>query len=161
MIKGLNHAAYRCRNSEETRRFYEDFMELPLAHTLLIGETKTGRETRVLHTFYRMGDGSCIAFFEAPEMPFAFKAQHDFDLHIALETDEATLARMLAKGRAEGLETRGPSDHGFIHSIYFRDPNGYVVELAAKVLGHEDAMNPAKSGARAALDAWEASKVDA
>ena len=161
MIKGLNHAAYRCRNSEETRRFYEDFLELPLAHTLLIGETKTGRETRVLHTFYRMGDGSCIAFFEAPDMPFAFKAQHDFDLHIALETDEATLARMLAKGRAEGLETRGPSDHGFIHSIYFRDPNGYVVELAAKVPGHEDAMDPAVSGARVALDAWEASKVEA
>lgn len=161
MIKGLNHAAYRCRNSEKTRVFYEEFLELPLAHTLLIEETKTGRETRVLHTFYRMGDGSCLAFFEAPDMPFAFKAQHDFDLHIALETDEATLTRMLAKGKAEGLETRGPSDHGFIHSIYFRDPNGYVVELAAKVPGHEDAMDPAKSGARAALDAWEASKVSA
>ena len=161
MIKGLNHAAYRCRNSEETRRFYEEFLELPLAHTLLIGETKTGRETRVLHTFYRMGDGSCVAFFEAPDMPFAFKAQHDFDLHIALETDEETLTRMLAKGRTSGIETRGPSDHGFIHSIYFRDPNGYVVELTAKVPGNEDALDSAKSGARAALDAWEASRTAA
>lgn len=161
MIKGLNHAAYRCRNSEETRGFYEEFLELPLAHTLLIGETKTGRETQVLHTFYRMGDGSCVAFFEAPDMPFAFKAQHDFDLHIALETDEETLTRMLAKGRASGIETRGPSDHGFIHSIYFRDPNGYVVELTAKVPGNEDALDPAKSGARAALDAWEASRTAA
>ena len=156
MIKGLNHAAYRCRSSEETRAFYEDFLELPLAHTLLIEGTKTGRETRVLHTFYRMGDGSCLAFFEAPDMPFAFKPQHDFDLHIALDTDEATLSRMLAKGKAAGIETRGPSDHGFIHSIYFRDPNGYVVELAARIPGHEDALDPERSGARAALDAWDA-----
>ena len=37
MIKGLHHAAYRCRDSEETRKFYEDFLELPLAHTLHIG----------------------------------------------------------------------------------------------------------------------------
>ena len=30
MIKGLHHNAYRCRDSEETRRFYEDFLGLPL-----------------------------------------------------------------------------------------------------------------------------------
>ncbi len=63
MIKGLHHAAYRCRDSEATRAFYEDFLELPLAHALLIGETKTGRATETLHTFYRMGDGACLAFF--------------------------------------------------------------------------------------------------
>ena len=158
MIKGLNHAAYRCRDSEEPRAFYEDFLELPLAHTLVIGETKTGRQTSTLHTFYRMGDGSCLAFFEAPDLPFDFKPQHDFDLHIALEVDDATQERMLAKGKAAGLETRGVSDHGFIRSIYFRDPNGYVVELAAKVAGREAALDPARSGARAKLDAWQQGK---
>ena len=45
MIKGLHHNAYRCRDSEETRRFYEDFLGLPLAHTLKIEETMTGRNT--------------------------------------------------------------------------------------------------------------------
>src|SRR5262245_23208719 len=99
-IKGLHHNAYRCRNSEDTRRFYEDFLGLPLAHTLEISETKTGRATQVLHTFYRLGDGSFLAFFEAPDMPFEFKTQHDFDLHIALEVDEAALLPMLAKARA-------------------------------------------------------------
>ena len=135
MIKGLHHAAYRCRDSEETRKFYEDFLELPLVHTLRISETKTGRHTDTLHTFYQMADGSCVAFFEAPDMPFTFKVQADFDLHIALEVDESTLHRMFAKGNAAGVDTRGISDHGFIHSIYFRDPNGYVVELTAKVGG--------------------------
>ena len=45
MIKGLHHNAYRCRDSEETRRFYEDFLGLPLAHTLKIEQTMTGRKT--------------------------------------------------------------------------------------------------------------------
>ena len=158
MIRGLHHNAYRCRDSEETRRFYEDFLGLPLVEALEIRETKSGRRTETLHTFYRLGDGSHLAFFEAPDMPFEFKPQHDFDLHIALEVDAATLHGMLAKGKAAGIETRGISDHEFIHSIYFRDPNGYVIELTAKTAAHDDALDPAKNGARAKLDRWTAAK---
>lgn len=134
-IQGLHHAAYRCASSEATRAFYEDFLELPLVEAFPITATATGRTADVLHTFYQMADGSCLAFFEAPAQPFDFVEQHDFDLHIALRVDYPTLERMLAKGKAAGIHTRGPSDHGFIHSIYFRDPNGYVVELAASPPG--------------------------
>jgi len=157
-IKGLHHAAYRCRDSEKTRKFYEDFLGLPLVHTLRIGETKSGRTTDTLHTFYAMDDGSCIAFFEAPDMPFAFKKQKDFDLHIALEVDGPTLKRMLAKGKAAGIDTRGISDHGFIRSIYFRDPNGYVIELTAKVPSRKKSPGPARGEARAGLDDWQSAK---
>ncbi len=158
LIKGLHHNAYRCRDSEQTRRFYEEFLGLPLVKTLEISETQTGRKTHVLHTFYRMDDGSHLAFFEAPDMPFEFKAQHDFDLHIALEVDSATLAAMFAKGQASDIETRGVSDHGFIDSIYFRDPNGYVIELTCKREGHDQALDPRKNDARALLDKWQAGK---
>ena len=160
-IRGLHHNAYRCRDSEATRRFYEDFLGLPLAGTLAIGETKTGRATRALHTFYRLGDGSYLAFFEVPDMPFEFKPQHDFDLHIALEVDPAALEPMMARGREAGVEVRGISDHGFIRSIYFRDPSGYVIELTAKVPGHAGDMDPASNGARAELDLWQAAKREA
>jgi catechol 2,3-dioxygenase-like lactoylglutathione lyase family enzyme len=156
MIKGLHHNAYRCRDSEETRRFYEGFLGLPLSGALRIKESMTGRRTDVLHTFYRMDDGSFLAFFEAPDRPFEFKDQHDYDLHIALEVDPATLERMHAKGKAEGREVRGVSDHGFIHSIYFRDPNGYVIELAAKQPNHAKAMDPKTNGARDILENWQA-----
>ena len=159
MIKGLHHSAYRCRDSEETRRFYEDFLGLPLAAALEIRETKTGRKTDVLHTFYRMDDGSFLAFFEAPDQPFEWKAQHDYDLHIALEVEPEVLPAMLAKGKARGLETRGPSDHGVIESIYFRDPNGYVIELCAKRAGHDAQMDPATNGSREALQRWTAGKA--
>lgn len=161
MIKGLHHNAYRCRDSEETRKFYEDFLGLPLVHTLLIEQTKTGRETGVLHTFFQLDDGSRLAFFEAPDMPFDFKDQHDFDLHIALEVEPDHLERMFARGKAEGREVRGISDHHFIRSIYFRDPNGYVIELAAKVPGQESALDPTKNGARAKLADWQARKPSA
>ena len=158
MIRGLHHNAYRCRDSEETRAFYEGFLGLPLAGTLEIEETKSGRKTETLHTFYKLGDGSYLAFFEAPDMPFEFKAQHDYDLHIALEVDAGTLQDMHARGKAAGIETRGVSDHGFIHSIYFRDPNGYVIELTAKRPGHDRAMDPSQNGAREKLDRWTAAR---
>jgi len=159
MIKGLHHNAYRCRDSEETRRFYEDFLGLPLCGSLDIRETKSGRRTSVLHTFYRLDDGSYLAFFEAPDMPFEWKPQHDFDLHIALEVEPEVLPAMLAKGKARGLETRGPSDHGVIESIYFRDPNGYVIELTAKREDHERAMDPELNRARRTLEDWRKRNV--
>jgi catechol 2,3-dioxygenase-like lactoylglutathione lyase family enzyme len=161
-IKGLHHAAYRCRNSEETRKFYEDFLGLPLVDALPIGTTATGRAANVLHTFFAMDDGSCIAFFEEPDASFDFKAQRDFDLHLALTVDADTLGSMLERGKAQGFETRGVSDHGFVHSIYFRDPNGYVVELAAPVAQDSDADTSSQSRgarARAILTQWESSKA--
>lgn len=158
MIKGLHHNAYRCRDSEETRKFYEDFLKLPLVGALDISTTITGREAKVLHTFFQMEDGSCLAFFEAPDQPFKFKDQHDFDLHIAVEVDMETLHTMFDKGKAEGREVRGISDHKFIHSIYFRDPNGYVIELTAKVAGQDGSLDPAKNRAREILDTWQAAK---
>ena len=161
MIKGLHHNAYRCRDAEETRRFYEDFLGLPLSHTLEIRETLSGRKTETLHTFYRLGDGSYLAFFEAPDMDFEFKPQHDYDLHIALEVDEAVLEKKFAEGKARGIETRGVSDHGFIRSIYFRDPNGYVIELTVKTPEHDRAMDPASNDARAKLERWQAAKQSA
>jgi catechol 2,3-dioxygenase-like lactoylglutathione lyase family enzyme len=158
MIRKLHHNAYRCRDSEETRRFYQDFLGLPLAEAFEINETKSGRKTSVLHSFYQLDDGSFLAFFEAPDMPFEFKNQHDFDLHIALEVADDVLAPMLAKGKAAGIETRGISEHGMVRSIYFRDPNGYVIELTAKTPEHDRMMDRTTNGARAKLDRWQQQK---
>jgi len=158
MLKKLHHSAYRCRDSEETRRFYEDFLGLPLSSTLFIDETKSGRQTSTLHTFYQLDDGSYLAFFEAPDMPFEFKDQHDYDLHIALEVEPSDLEPMMARARAAGIHTRGVSDHHVFHSVYFRDPNGYVIELTARLPNHDADMNPANNRARARLEEWQGRK---
>jgi catechol 2,3-dioxygenase-like lactoylglutathione lyase family enzyme len=161
MIKGLHHNAYRCRDSEETRGFYEDFLGLPLV-AAQDADAKYGEATAcALHTFYRMADGSYLAFFESPDMPFDFGAQHVFDLHIALEVSMEVLSEMFAKGKALGIETRGISEHGFVRSIYFRDPNGYLIELTAKTPEHDRELDPATNDARGVLDRWQAAKATA
>jgi catechol 2,3-dioxygenase-like lactoylglutathione lyase family enzyme len=152
VIKGLHHNAYRCRDTEETRDFYEDFLGLPLVSAF---EVAGGR---ALHSFFRMDDGSCLAFFEVPDTPFDFKQQDALDLHIALAVENDTFESMLEKGRAAGREVRGPVDHGFCRSIYFRDPNGYIVELTADTGTHGEMMNPTLSQPHAALARWQAAK---
>ena len=91
-------------------------------------------------------------------MPFEFKPQHDYDLHIALEVTPQDLSAMLEKGRRAGIETRGISHHGFIDSIYFRDPNGYVIELTARRENHEREMDPSANDARRKLQEWQQRK---
>lgn len=157
-IKGLHHNAYRCRDSEQTRQFYEEFLGLPLATVLDISESKTGRTCRILHTFYRLDDGSFLAFFEVPESPFEFKDQHDYDLHIALEVSREHLAAMVKRAKDRGVEMRGIADHHFIDSIYFRDPNGYVIELTARRSNHDEVTDHTKNSARAKLDQWQRTK---
>jgi catechol 2,3-dioxygenase-like lactoylglutathione lyase family enzyme len=154
MTSKLHHMAFRCRNSEETRKFYEEVIGLPLSAVIEIGETKTGRKTEVLHTFFQLKDGSHLAFFEAPEQPFEFKEQHDFDLHIAIEATPMAVEKALGNAKARGLPTRGPSDHEFIKSVYFRDPNGYVVELAVKEPNHDAWMTAEANTAHGKLADW-------
>jgi catechol 2,3-dioxygenase-like lactoylglutathione lyase family enzyme len=153
MIKGLHHNAYRCRDSEETRGFYEDFLGLWFVSAFEIDEG------RALHSFFEMDDGSCLTFFEVPGRPFDFKRQDSLDLHIALGVEPDVFDRMLEKARSEEIEVRGPVDHGFVRSIYMRDPNGYVVELTASTGVRQEIMDPATSKPREALVRWQAAKA--
>ena len=59
--QGLHHVAYACRDIEETHRFYEELMGFELVHT----EVETFEDGGYFrHTFYDLGDGNCIAFFD-------------------------------------------------------------------------------------------------
>ena len=95
MIKGLHHNAYRCRDAEQTREFYEDFLGLPLANAFQIRQTKSGRETKTLHAFFEMDDGSFLAFFEAPDMPFEFKLAASRTTDLSIRFISATPMAML------------------------------------------------------------------
>jgi catechol 2,3-dioxygenase-like lactoylglutathione lyase family enzyme len=104
----------------------------------------------ILHTFFQFDDGSCIAFFDAPSRPFDWQEQMDLDLHIAFEVDtDERLQDYLRAAKERGIEVRGPSDHGFVHSIYIRDPNGYVFELTHVL--DPDAMAKSAPDAHSAL----------
>lgn len=158
-IQGLHHNAYRCRDAEETRAFYEDFLGLPLACSLRREQTETGVKTPLLHIFFEMLDGSYLAFFDLPEVPFDFKEQQPSDLHIALEVDPGTLQAMYDKGVAAGITPFGPVQLEVLKSIYFRDPNGYIIEFTTKTEGYKKGMDPDQNRARKILDHWEKDKA--
>ena len=89
------------------------------------------------------------------DKPLKYKRWHDFDLHIALEVEEAVLLNYFEKGKNSNIETRGISDHGFIKSIYFRDPNGYVIELTSPIKSYKKKH---KINAKDTLEKWTLSK---
>ena len=60
-LKKLHHSAYRCKDTNQTKNFYVDFLEMKLTKAFII-EAKTNRKTKVLHSFYTLKDGSAIAF---------------------------------------------------------------------------------------------------
>jgi len=161
-LRGIHHSAYRCRDAEETRAFYEDLLGLPLA-TVVTGEREPGtaRLNPFVHLFFRLADGNFIAFFDAPESAGtdAFKPVHGFDRHVAFEAaDEAGLADWQAKLAGHGVPCFGPVDHEFCKSIYFYDPNGLPLEITTRVAAHDAILAEHGAGARAAIDAWTVRK---
>ena len=64
-IRGLHHFAWRCRDCEETRAFYEELLGLPLVHVIRADVVpSTGEHCPYVHIFFRMADGSHLAFFD-------------------------------------------------------------------------------------------------
>lgn len=160
-IKGLHHFAWRCRDAEETRAFYEDLLGLPLAHLIRAENVpSTGEYCPYVHIFFRMHDGSYIAFFDLGDDVASAPSPNTpaWVNHLALEV-ESEAALLAAKRRLEaaGVDVLGVTDHHIIKSIYFFDPNGIRLELTTRTVSvHE--MRAAEADARPALADWTAEK---
>jgi glyoxylase I family protein len=161
-IKGLHHFAYRCRDAEETRRFYEEVLGLPLTHVIKMDHVpSTGEFCPYVHVFFQMGDGSYIAFFDLGDdvKPAPSPNTPSWVNHLALELEtEEELVAAKKRLQAAGVEVLGVTDHHIIHSIYFFDPNGIRLELTVKAIEDEE-MKQLGSNAREELDGWTAEKA--
>ena len=161
-IKCLHHFAYRCRDAEETRHFYEDILGLPLKHIIRLDHVpSTGEFCPYVHVFFQMRDGSYIAFFDLGDNEAALPSPNTpaWVNHIALELDTEEELRA-AKQRLEdaGVQVLGITDHHIIHSIYFFDPNGLRLELTTRTI--EDAeLEQLGSNAHSELARWTADKA--
>ena len=51
--------------------------------------------------------------------------------HLAITVSQATFAQTVERLDERGISHSGPKDRGFMDSIYFRDPLGMLIELAA------------------------------
>jgi catechol 2,3-dioxygenase-like lactoylglutathione lyase family enzyme len=136
-IHGLHHFAWRCRDAEETRHFYEDLLGLPLWHIIQSDHVpSTGEYCPYTHLFFRMSDGSCVAFFDLGDDVAAAPSPNtpSWVNHLALRIDTVEhLERIKAKLERAGVEVIGVTDHHIFKSIYFFDPNGIRLELTAQI----------------------------
>lgn len=161
-VRGLHHFAWRCRDAEETRAFYEDLIGLPLVHVIRLDRVpSTGEYCPYVHLFFEMSDGSNIAFFDLGDGQCAAPSANTpaWVNHIALRVDSlAGLEAMKARLQAAGVEVLGPVDHHFVKSIYFFDPNGFRLEFTTPT-GTPAMHADFRSRARGLLDAWSAEKA--
>jgi len=157
-IKGIHHGAFRCRDAEQTRWFYEDVLGLVTEGGIVLEEVPgTGADDPYLHIFFRMRNGEYIAFFDAPASadPDWFKRKESFDMHWAFEVEsEDALIEMQARINSFGISALGPIDHHFVKSIYMYDPNGIQIELTCRAPDHDAIFAKEKAGFSDELARW-------
>ncbi len=135
LVQQVHHVAYRCIDAKQTVEWYG--RHLGMKFILAIAEDNvpsTGAPDPYMHVFLDAGAGNVLAFFELPT-----QAPMDRDRntpawvqHLALKVDSVdTLLAAKARLEAAGIEVLGPTDHTIFKSIYFFDPNGHRLELAA------------------------------
>ena len=161
LLQGVHHVAYRCRDAKETVAFYQ--RTLGMDFQLAIAENEvpsTGAPDPYMHVFLDAGNGNVLAFFELPNSPAMGRDDNtpDWVQHIAFKV--ANLDDLMStrdKLIDQGLDVLGPVSHGIFQSIYFFDPNGHRIELAANT-GSQDEMNKLQQVAPDMLEEWSRTK---
>ena len=134
-IRKVHHVAYRCIDAKQTVEWYG--RHLGMDFILAIAENQvpsTKAPDPYMHVFLDAGQGNVLAFFELPASPPMDRDRNTptWVQHLALEVGTVDeLIETKAKLEAAGIEVIGPTDHTIFKSIYFFDPNGHRLELAA------------------------------
>ena len=135
LIQKIHHVAYRCKDAKETVDWYT--RHLGMKFVLAIAENEvpsTKAPDPYMHIFLDAGDGNVLAFFELPTQPPMDRDRNtpSWVQHLAMKVDSIeTLVATKERLVSEGIEVIGPTDHTIFKSIYFFDPNGHRLELAA------------------------------
>ncbi|NQY97547.1 MAG: VOC family protein [Henriciella sp.] len=160
-LAGIHHTAYRCKDAKETVEFYRD--ALGMAFTTAFAENhvpSTGAYDPYMHVFLDARNNNVLAFFELPEQPDMDRDRNtpEWVQHLAFRVssvEELTSAKEHLEGM--GLDILGPTHHGIFQSIYFFDPNGHRVELAADI-GTADQYEELARVAEPMLEEWSRTK---
>jgi glyoxylase I family protein len=161
LIQKIHHVAYRCNDAKETADWYKEMLGMDL--TVSISEDKvpsTKEPDPYMHIFLDAGAGNVLAFFELTGQE---KMDRDRNTpiwvqHIAFEVESVEKLEQTKKDlEAKGIEVLGLTDHGVFKSIYFFDPNGHRIELAANT-GSAEQMKKLKEIAPEMLEEWSKTK---
>jgi glyoxylase I family protein len=155
-VRHIHQLAYACWDSEETRHFYEDILEMPLIETVVIEDPLRDDGSRYCYTFFEIGDGNTLAFFEHMSLvhPKYFNARSASHRHVAFEVEGDTTVQRFkhkldAAGVANTLKNLGTS-----LSLRFNDPNGLILEFMTKVRRSLEFEKTSRSSAHAELQRW-------
>jgi len=160
-INRIHHVAYRCKDAKQTVEFYRDLLDMDFMLAIAENEVPSTKEPDpYMHVFLDAGQGNVLAFFEIPNSPEMGRDENTpaWVQHIAFEV--GSMDELLeAKERLEkaGVDVLGPTDHTIFKSIYFFDPNGHRIELAANT-GKPGMLEELKRVAPDMLEEWSKTK---
>ena len=163
-LRGFNHLALVSSDMARTVDFYSNVLGMPLTKTL---EIPGGGQ----HFFFDCGKGDSIAFFwfpgAPPHAPGIASAAHlpgSGDIvsahgsmnHVAFDVSPERFDEYVAKLEAKGVAISKVLNHDdsettiakemhpgvFVRSVYFRDPDGVLLEFACwtKTFGPQDVL---------------------
>lgn len=161
LLKKIHHVAYRCKDAKETIEFYRDTLEMGFILAIAENEVpSTKAPDPYMHIFLDAGGGNILAFFELPNSPIQGRDENTptWVQHIAFEVEDVdTLMKTKTKLENMGIEVVGPTNHTIFKSIYFFDPNGHRLELAANTCTQEQ-MDELHEVAPAMIEEWSRTK---
>jgi len=134
-LNGVHHSARPTWKLRETVEFYRDTLGLPLVHAVSARGWGPANHPDFLHFFFDSGAGSTIAFFYylGHEQPDRLKHLPTFDndaIHTAWRVDtKEELAMWRQRLEQRGVDVMFQVEHEVVESLYFRDPNGYFLEI--------------------------------
>lgn len=160
-LERIHHVAYRCRDAKETVEFYRKNLDMDFLLAIAEDEVpSTGEPDPYMHLFLDAGNGNVLAFFELPNQKDMDRDHNtpEWVQHIAFEVADMD-ALLAAKERLEaaGIEVLGPTEHTIFKSIYFFDPNGHRLELAANT-AKPGMLEELRRVAPAMLEEWSRTK---
>ncbi len=160
-LQGVHHVAYRCKDAKQTVEFYQRHLNMDFLLAIAENEVPSTKEPDpYMHVFLDAGKGNVLAFFELPSQPKMDRDQNTptWVQHIAFQVDSLeVLLDTKEELEQAGIEVLGPTEHTIFKSIYFFDPNGHRIELAANT-AQPGMLEELKRVAPAMLDEWSKTK---
>jgi catechol 2,3-dioxygenase-like lactoylglutathione lyase family enzyme len=127
-LTGLHHLTAVVKDLDRTTAFYRDILGLSL-----VREGSSDDDPGARHFWFALGAGGAgrlISFLEYPSLPAGTvgtgSVQH-FAFSVGSAAEQVAWRDYL---RSAGVECTDVFDRGGLKSIYARDPDGHVLEIA-------------------------------
>lgn len=129
-ILGLHHITLVSSDAQRTVDFYVKVLGLRL-----IKQTVNFDDPGAYHLYFGNGEGSTGSALTFFEWPHAGRGRHGIGgtHHVALQVaDKDGLLKWKRRLVDLGHKVDGPYDRNYFTSIYFRDPDGVILEIATQ-----------------------------